>query len=225
MVLYFKFGAEKDMLDLLRNGTIYCNSLSYFAKEHKSGRYDTDELVVKVVTKFDCKTVFYNEQGVKMKIYSTQTKDVVMNPFGNLYCLYSLNIDNVPVNSYHMFHRNMIDFGSHVVIIKNSYEFMRRLVDELGKSGIAHNKNFINYVSMKGFDGEKDFFTKDIAYRHQKEYRIHLETNSTEPYCFSIGSIENIAEIEEVDNIKELSMEGDQLLLYLKHPSKYNISG
>ena len=92
---------------------------------------NTDELVVNVVTKFDGKTIVRNEQGIKMKIYSTQSKDVVIDPIGNLYCLYSLNIENVPVNSYHVFHWDMGDFGSHVVIIKNSYEFMRRLVSRL----------------------------------------------------------------------------------------------
>jgi len=223
MILYFKFGAEKDMLDLLQNGTIYCSSLSYFAKEDKSGRYDTDEIVINVKTRFDGKTVIYNEEGVKMKVYSMQEKDALRDPVGNLYCLYSLNIDNVPINSFHVFHQKMTDFGSHVVIIKNSSEFMLRLVNKLAEDGIVNNRNFIKYVSMRDFEGQKDFFTKDIAYRHQKEYRIHLGTNMVDPYVFSIGNIEDIADIEEVDNIRELSLEGDRLLLHLNRPSKYSL--
>src|SRR5690606_27002349 len=142
---------------------IFCNSLSYFAREDQSGRFDTDELVVHIETKFDGKTILHNEQGIKMRVYSTQTKDVVLNPVGNLYCLYTLNIENVPLNSYHVFHQNMTDFGTHVIIIRNSAEFMKRLVDKLNKDGIPNGRDFINYVSMRDFEGEKNFFTKDIS--------------------------------------------------------------
>lgn len=222
MFLYFKFGCEKDMLDLLQNGTIYCNPLSYFAREDKSGRFDTDELVVHIKTQFDGKTTLYNEQGVKMKIHSSQTKDVILDPIGNLYCVYSLNIENVPLNSYHAFHRKMTEFGSHVVIIKDSAQFMRRLTTKLNELKIINNKGFIKYVEMRDFQGDKDLFTKDVAFKHQKEFRIHLGTGSVDPYHFSIGSIETIAALEEVENIKELSIRNDELLLHLKRPSKYD---
>jgi len=59
---------------------------------------------------------------------------------------------------------------------------------------------------MRDFEGDKDFFTKDIAYRYQKEFRIHLGTGLVDPYLFAIGSIDEIAEMHEVDNIRELSM-------------------
>lgn len=221
MFLYFKFGAEKDMLDLLQNGTIYCNPLSFFAREDQSGRYDTDELVVFVETKFDGETAVPNELGIKMKIYSTQTKDVVLEPTGNLYCLYSLGIENVPVNSYHIFDQKMSDFGTHVIIIKDSAQFMQRVVSKVNEDGIVNYRDFVKYVSMRDFQGPKDFFTKDLSYRHQKEYRIYLDTDFTEPYRFSIGSISDIAVIEEAGNIKEFSMSKGQLLVHLIRPSKY----
>lgn len=143
MILYFKFGSEKDMLDLLENGTIFCNPLSYFAKNDSSGRFDTDELVVNVKTEFDGKTIVYDEKGRKMRVYSSQTKEVVLNPVGNIYCLYTLNIENVPLNSYHEFHQNMTDFGTYVVIIRDSMEFMKRLLKKLGDDGIVNGRNFI----------------------------------------------------------------------------------
>lgn len=51
---------------------------------------------------------------------------------------------------------------------------------------------------------------------------MHLGTNLTVPYCFAIGSITDIASIEEVKNIKEMSMTGsDTMNLHLNWPSKY----
>jgi hypothetical protein len=206
MFLYFKLGSKRDMVDLLENGTIYCNPLSFFAKQDNSGRFDTDELVINVTTEFDGKTTLYSEDGVKMRIYSRQTKDVVLNPLGNLYCLYTLNIENVPLDRYHRFHPKMKDFGTHVVIIKDSVEFMKRLLNQLNSIGIESNRNFINYVSMRDFQGKKNIFTKDLSYRHQQEYRIHLHTPLDIPYKFQIGNIEDISEMEEIERITEFSM-------------------
>jgi len=174
-----------------------------------------------VETQFDGKTVVQNDLKIKMKVYSTQTKDVVLDPTGNLYCLYSLGIENVPVNSYHAFDQKMSDFGTYMIIIKDSAQFMQRVVSKLNEDGIVNYRDFVKYVSMRDFQGPKDFFTKDLNYRDQKEYRIYLDTDFTEPYRFSIGSISDIAVMEEARNIKELSMSKGQLLVHLIKPSRY----
>jgi len=94
-------------------------------------------------------------------------------------------------------------------------------VSKLNEDGIVNYRDFVKYVSMRDFQGPKDFFTKDLNYRDQKEYRIYLDTDFTEPYRFSIGSISDIAVMEEARNIKELSMSKGQLLVHLIKPSRY----
>jgi len=79
-----------------------------------------------------------------MKIHSSQTKDVILDPIGNLYCLYSLNIDDVPQNSYHAFHKRMFEFGSHVVIVKDSAQFMERIMNKLDELKIINNRGLLN---------------------------------------------------------------------------------
>jgi hypothetical protein len=50
-------------------------------------------------------------------------------------------------------------------------------------------------LNLQNYTGEKRVFQKDIAYSWQEEFRIYFDTEKTEPFSFSIGSIEDISSI------------------------------
>ncbi|MFA4868097.1 MAG: hypothetical protein WC623_07860 [Pedobacter sp.] len=206
MDIFLKFGSERDMNDLLLNGTIYCKPISYFAQKDDSCRFDKNELVVRM---------HYHENSIIHLIpIDEPTKKITLNasnlrhrvslanPVGNLYCLFLTTIDTSLPIIHSPFDARLKEFGTHCVGILNNTEFFRRIFDQLKKNKIEYGNDDITYKDLSKFTGKKDLFTKGIEYSWQKEYRIQLVTGINEPYVFSIGSIEDIAFIMDTADIE-----------------------
>ncbi len=203
MGIYLKFGSKENMEDLLKNGTIYCNPLSYFTnreiKSNDDGRYDFDELV----TKFEHTAnglMWLSPVGSPKKIFKFKTqnmiyKEHISNPIGNLYCLFDYEPKNYKKDKWYILDERLKAFGSHFLLIHNNPEFVKRFKSALSELSIEFNSGKIEYKDFSKFSGEKNLFQKSVDYSYQNEVRILLYTGLNVPFKFSIGNIEDIAQI------------------------------
>ncbi|MFD2580864.1 hypothetical protein ACFSR6_00070 [Pedobacter vanadiisoli] len=123
------------MNDLLKNGTIYCNPISYFTnkeiKENPDGRYDFNELVTKME---------YRKEGYlhvsplndpskvyKFELKHSHYKEHITNPIGNLFCLFNYEPNNYKPKKWYILDERLEQFGTHYVLIRNNVEFAKRI--------------------------------------------------------------------------------------------------
>ncbi|MFA4868098.1 MAG: hypothetical protein WC623_07865 [Pedobacter sp.] len=196
------------MTDLLKNGTIYCNPISEFAKLDDSCRNDKDELTT--MMEYSGNTILFLSEDRDFKnpiivdLKNTRYKEFVIKPVGNLFCLFTLDFKNTPDDHTITLDEQLKEFGTHVVLINDSNEFAKRVVNQLNMDGIQFKHGKIGYKDFSKYTGKKSFFSKDLKYSYQNEYRLHLLTAKNEPYKINIGSIEDIAVLMETKDIKSI---------------------
>lgn len=210
MGIYLKFGSKENTEDLLKNGTVYCNPISYFTnneiKSDYDGRYDFDELV----TKFEHTTkglmwlspVGSPEKIFKFNIQNMVYKEHISEPIGNLYCLFDYEPENYEKDKWYILDERLKAFGSHFLLIHNSLEFAERIRKALNELSIEFSSGKIEYKDFSKYSGKKNLFQKSLDYSYQKEVRMLLNTGLNIPFEFSIGNIEDIAQIFSSDHLK-----------------------
>lgn len=201
IISFIKFGQFEHMNDLLKNGTLYFNPISYFQKiESKDGRADSYEGTTRIRN-------YHEYDNVKTTITFPETgKTLEVNPIklhlrefldelqGNIYSMYAVKTPDVFEKNYKI-NNKLKEFGSHLVMIKNPKEFIDRIVNKLKLKSIDFKAKLVQYYEKDKFNGELDFFMKSKDFEYQKEFRFFLYKNSLKPFSLSIGSIEDIAEI------------------------------
>jgi len=210
-VLFFlKFGSEKNMLDLLNNGTIYFNTIDYFQKlEREKERGDKYEGTtnIKNYHEYDNLTLTLKipntEKEIKTKPTKLHLREYLTEIKGNIYSLYSLKTPEL-YNLNFKIDQRVKEFGTHFVIIKNPTEFLNRIVSELRNKGISFRYRGVNYYAKNKINGKISLFDKVSEYNYQYEFRILLYRNEITPFSIKIGDINNIAEIFEVDAIDKM---------------------
>lgn len=204
MYVFIKFGKKEFMKDLYENGTIFCNPIVEFSRSSDGGRNDEDETTTRIedlsgkVIQFSrdssfkgsfyihCKTVCYKESNEDMR--------------GNIYCLYSLDLENAPIgNVFSVDPKVPKELGDFFVFIHNTKEFTKRVAQKLTQSKLRYYSKRIEYKPLKSHTGNKDIFTKDNVYSYQNEFRLYIDTGLNEAYPINIGSLKDIASIHRYD--------------------------
>ncbi len=222
MDIFLKFGSEKDMNDLLLNGTIYCNPISYFAKFDDGCRFDKNELVVEMNyhenSLLHLIPVSDPNNKITLKTSTLHHKVSIADPTGNIYCLFLVSIDpSLPIlNS--PFDQRLKEFGTHCVLIHNHKEFFDRIFTHLKSKKINYGNDDVSYRDLTKYTGDKNLFTKGIEYAWQKEWRLFLNTRRNKPYKFKIGNLENIAHIMKTDQIEKMVIFSDAVLFNENKP-------
>lgn len=214
---FLKFGDEKSHLESIQNGTLRFGSGAYYKKieeeQGKKGVGDKHDGAM-VVSKADIG--FYDEITDEL-IAEIPVRETTLNinhisQLG-VFCLYALTGDDLEVigeNEKFYFVRTVFgeedknllqeNFGEHVLII-NTDIFLDRLVKKMNGVWDAHGLvKYDDYSknNKKRWDSYKKdevniLFWKDARYfKHQKEYRVVLNTPITEPTCYDIGDIHDI---------------------------------
>ncbi|MBB5440589.1 hypothetical protein HDC92_004292 [Pedobacter sp. AK017] len=195
------------MTDLVKNGTIYCKPISFFAQKDDSCRFDKNELVVEMQYHEDSllHLIPLDEPNKIVTLNASQIRHrkIIANPTGNLYCMFLTTIDpSLPI-LHSPFDARLKEFGSHCVSIHDGDKFFNRIFDHLTKNRVEYSCDEVTYRDLSKFSGEKNMFTKDLAYGWQKEWRLILHTEINEPYIFQIGNLEDIAYIFDTKGIED----------------------
>ena len=89
----------------------------------------------------------------------------------------------------------MKQMGDSFLVINNPKQFMDRITKRLEKTDFEFNYGIVNYYDETQDQKNLTLFHKPKSFEYQKEFRILLKSNLTEPIEFDIGNLTDIAEI------------------------------
>lgn len=199
--LFLKFGELKYIKDLYENGTVFLNSIQHFRKLEDNGlRGDIYEGISNLRNlpsgEFEIKSL--NHKG---KYVSMQVRESYEEVVGNIYSLYAVSSQGFPNPLEFKIDNRNSEFGSHCLMIKNLPLFFNRIEQELKNSKLKFRHGFVKYYDANKTNGEITLFQKPLEYEYQKEFRFYVERDSIEPLILNIGSLKDIAEIYESNEL------------------------
>jgi len=203
--LFIKIGQYDHLKSLQFEGQIYCATLQYFANLiDEQGKGDNLENVNEITyyEKATMHLIFdYNnyDEVVSFDISGSHKYNRVTSHCGNLFCLYTINFNDLPYNQVQKFN---IDnkLGTHALIIRSEL-FFKKLDDALRKIGYNYCADFIEYIDFSKYSGKKTFFQKDISFAQQKEYRILINSPENTTLKLMIGNIEDISTLIPIEEL------------------------
>ena len=95
----------------------------------------------------------------------------------NVFCLTSISD---PVSS-EIFPSKHEWFGESLVLILNTGEFIRRVVEAANLQGFAIWWQPVTYYDDGAYTGKLGHFSKAVRYSYQKEFRFVIQTDGTSP--------------------------------------------
>lgn len=203
----------RDFMD----GKLFANRLSYFKRIDGSDiRKDEDEGAVllpreSAVLDLTAKNPVTGEVIGSIRITGSDlAAPITMRPGWanhiNLFCMYAVHHscdskDIAGSKKQLTVPKGVLEgFGKHAVVIENTREFFRRVVDGAKQQGYAVKGRLVTYYDAKiGTPPELSYedavFAKRNEFRHEQEFRIVINTVTTgdEPVTLYIGSISDIA--------------------------------
>lgn len=84
-------------------------------------------------------------------------------------------------------------FGDCACVIHKPKEFIGNIIKELTDNGYLTTYQLVEYYDPEIHNGSLNIFKKQNKFSHQKELRIHVDSDKNEPIIVNIGSLENIA--------------------------------
>lgn len=207
LYVLFKRGERAHIHDLLYNGRIYINTVDALRKFDKNpDRTDPDDSIYHREYRGTCKLTIcpsgadINICGIKIDAHDSVIKtNSLVN--GNIYCfsgIYTQDLldetDNVIFDTKSL--------GDIVIVIHNPHEFVIRINKALKDNGF----NDVRYQPVEYYTnyyvGEVGIFKKHEKFKHQKEFRFFIDNPKNEVISFEIGSIEDIAVVEDSFTLK-----------------------
>jgi hypothetical protein len=152
-----------------------------------------------------------SDDSVRMPFENFHMKGRIVQPFGNVFCLYAVNLLNKPFGELFNVDSKVKGFGDYFLIINDTRTFLKRLKTALDAKGI---KNFetgmVAYKDFSKYTGKKTVFEKDIKFAYQQEWRLFVANKNDEPVKIEIGSLEDIALMGPSVNIEQLLVKGEK---------------
>lgn len=205
--MFLKFGKENDLKDLIENGTIYMNSLQFFRTiEDEELRGDSYEGVIEIINTppgdFEIPSL-----GHKGKHQGMHMKKVHEEILGNIYSLYCISSHGWENPQDFFMDQKIKKFGSHCVIIKDNVRFLELITQKLDELKAKYHHGFIDYYDKNRINRKVTLFEKPLEFEYQKEFRFYVDRNSSDAFKFSIGNIEDIAELVDcVDVVDTIAL-------------------
>jgi len=219
--LYFLFrrGKEEHIKALYEKGEIYINSIDFIRNcDENEERSDEDdginyrrflgEATVKMCNVGDDieKNGYTLEAENLVLKYDNETK-------GNIYCLTGIYSDDLLGERPEIKHETQ-SFGESLILIYKPKIFLDRVFAELEKLGYKNYKAKKVLYYGNEYSGKVDFFRKHEKFKSQKEFRIFISNELNTPIKLNIGSLEDIAKINE--GVLKLTYTDDkEQLIYL----------
>ena len=220
MIIYLaKAFKEREHAEKFILGEMYCKQLTYFKKlEDREGRGDPDEgAIVLPLEGLDMtlgtKTPGTGEAVDWHTIQGLAAPPVVVPEWFDhikIFCMFAAHsggFQHEPSESYldrlkeHLkIPEKYVTLGEHAVVITNVTEFFRRVENAAHQAGFGIRSGLVKY-----YDPEvgtppvrsdiETIFCKAEEYGYQREFRIAIDTGTTEggPISLDVGNISDIA--------------------------------
>lgn len=201
--VFIKFGKKKHLLQLQKEGLIYCNTFEYFKKCEKDEQYDPNENATLVSQADNCELVI---DGYKLS-KNDGFKNVILDApnlnkqkFTHLCSMFcKLPKDKIDTDVEQFFDERLKKFGSYMLVIYNPIEFMNRLNSVLNelydKNKIIYSETKkVEYIDFNTYSGEIGAFRKSDKFKHQSEWRLAIQAKAYDkPFVFNIKPIHDIS--------------------------------
>jgi hypothetical protein len=206
IIMFLKFGNQRDVEDLLLNGTIYMNPVQFFRKlEDEELRGDKYEGVSRIWNwppgEFEIPAI-----GYKGKYISLHLKESYEQVLGNIYSLYCISSRGWSNPDEFSIDKRVSRFGSHCLMIKDIPKFLSLIESHLQKLHLKYVHGFVDYYDREAVNRRINLFEKPLEFEYQKEFRFYVDREASDKLVFQLGSLENIAEIQPshiiVDQLK-----------------------
>jgi hypothetical protein len=210
-----KFGEHEHLKDLREKGLLYCNPIQYFTSiEDQDLRGDDLENVVNLHY-MESGTVTISPVGEKPSASSTvmpfqnfRLTSRIVEPFGNLFCLFAINLLDKPIGDIFTISERVKSFGDSFLLIYDSNTFLNRVRSAVRKHQLKVNADLVEYIDFSRFTGKKTVFQKDLRFVYQQEWRLYIRSNKNEPIGLEIGSLEDISIWGSSKSIEQLLIAG-----------------
>lgn len=197
-----KFGCQEHMESLLKEGTLFFQTLKYF-RELKDGgelRGDPDEALAEIYHGPQITTLTMTSEDGRTYDLLDPTNGITPTRIEfrfseaerlNVYCLYALTPQSIYIDP------RCLKFGTHAVVIRDKREFLKRVNLAYKNDGTfqAFKPDLVRYVDDGVHSGEFSPFCKYKPYAYQSELRLVLSPPLGTPFTLGIGSLEDIAEL------------------------------
>lgn len=198
-LILIKFNDERYIESLRDNGEIYMRPLTDFKKcGSNKERQDGFE---GVSTNEYFKDGFFefkvNEKDKWKKLNLTEAHLNQYNEPINIfsYSLYIITEEDLMNNKILKIDPRMKEFGSHLLIIRFTRQFLSRIQKFFEANNLKYKMGPVEYYDNKSTQENLTYFHKPNTHEHQKEYRIIVQSNSTQALKFSIGNIDEFSEV------------------------------
>jgi len=203
-----KIGQNEHILDLQKNGSIFCNTIKTFRE------IETKDTSRRDAREGAYKTEYLNAES--MKIYSDGKQLPVkftsarLNLFDRtkenhkLYCLFGFKQKHAHGEPF--IREDVCNFGDTGLIIMDSFEFVNRIQSKLKKLGIKYDFDWVRYYKEEKVNKGLSVFHKPDDFEYQSEFRFYIKHEDPEPLKFSIGSIEDITKIIDSSKLTKLRL-------------------
>ena len=182
------------MEQLLREGHVYMNAVSYFSSlEDGSPRSDADEGTA-YARNADGATLEM-QQGDEWKMLGTLRGAVRFRDdellTANLYCLHG----RTQADYNQAFELNQLGFGDSYVLFLDANEFIRRLEEGVRRTGHRMSWGVVEYVDRHSYTGPMGVFRKFSERAVDREVRVAVLPGSGGPLSLRLGNLSDIAMI------------------------------
>jgi len=224
--------ADKPRLEEMRKGLIYMNSLAYFSSleenTSESVRHDPLEKAYSRASagkteKGDSKLILNISNKDENRVIDLGDDAVVTMEFGEpnnvmIFCMSAFADDGtgiIPgeVNGTIPLDKRFLEFGSHILVIRNIGEFANRLNNSISSNPDVYWAEYfhemyglVEYKTLNNYSGHIGLYRKDIKYEWQREFRICFGVhskglNKKGAFELDIGDISDITEIISVQSL------------------------
>jgi hypothetical protein len=222
---FLKFGELSHMLDLQKKGILYCNPIGYFTEIDDGNLRGDDMEDVTEMMYMESGIVLLGKperepgkDGIEMPFKNANFTGRIAEPFGNLFCMYTMNFLEKENGHQFTVDLQMKKFGDYFLLIHKPHEFLQRVKKAAEEMKLAIKGDFVNYLNLSKYTGKKSVFQKDIIYNYQNEYRVFINNKKSHPIILEIGNIEDISILCESEELQKLIIAG-----YKKNSSTFTI--
>lgn len=199
-----KKGAQSHMMDLYLNGTVFMHRLAHYTSLENKSRGDRNEGLHSRFPKENPTVKIFVElpDGTKMHMAESSITIPSATRDHAVYCMYMI----VPHRDTTEDFKNAADvlmtdprlhgedaFGDHMVIMKDSPEFLFRFAEAARKAGYELSSGPVEYVPI-GYAGDMGPHRKLDTYAYQKEWRFVTDKPIPDKHLvLTLGSLKDIA--------------------------------
>lgn len=208
---FLRFGRKEHIYDLFENGTVYCNTLKFFRDHENPAIGDKYEGTSRLVNTAQIKSFEITIPGdqstrpIKLNPSSIHLREFYSDPILNLYCLYTVDTDEVIKKEIYRIDEEMTRFeASHLIIIHTPGVFIERMVKAIRTADRHAEYGFVDYYDKKTYSGDLNLFHKPNEFAYQKEFRFVIGNDVQQPLILKLGSLKDISIVLEATALPSL---------------------